>query len=283
MTHPFSAKPDANIRSHCALFIISFLSQEASGDARPNPDDNPRTGKSENIGGKPGKGLILRPDMQLAVASRSALPRYQSGNIRYVVSLPDPGTEQEPLPLPKNANKLLQLRFHDVDDIEMLAPRFRKCRPPQKEDIEEIIRFFNEINREEAGGQDQFAILVHCESGLSRSAASAIIGLTCLGYDARTAFDIVCEANPHSLPNRRMLRLADAIFKNTQLCQIAEDHRAALFNYAGYEDPVKKIERDYRSSFRFKIDQLIKKTAGVLSRLRGSSGTAVRKLPSQAR
>ena len=31
--------------------------------------------------------------MQLAVSSRSALPRYQSGDIRYVVSLPDPGTE----------------------------------------------------------------------------------------------------------------------------------------------------------------------------------------------
>lgn len=218
--------------------------------------------------------------MQLAVSSRSALPRYQSGDIRYVVSLPDPGTEDEPLPLPRNANKLLQLRFHDVDDIEMLSPQFRKCRAPQKEHVEEIIRFFNEINKAEAGGQDQFAILVHCESGLSRSAASAIIGLTCLGYDAKTAFDIVCEANPHSLPNRRMLRIADSIFKNTHLYQIAEDHRAALFNYAGYEDPVKKIERDYRSSFRFKVDRMIKKTARLLSRLRGSSGTAVRKLPS---
>ena len=220
--------------------------------------------------------------MQLAVSSRSSLPGYQSGNIRYVVSMPDPGTEGEPLPLPPNASKTLQLWFHDVDDIEMLAPEFRRCRAPQKEHVEEIIRFFNEINREEAGGEDQFAILVHCESGLSRSAATAIIGLTCLGYDAKTAFDIVCEANPHSLPNRRMLRIADAIFGNTHLYQIAEDHRAALFNYAGYEDPVKQIERDYRSSFRFKIDQMLKKAAGLLSRLRGSSGVAVRKLPSHA-
>jgi len=220
--------------------------------------------------------------MQLAVSSRSSLPSFQSGNIRYVVSLPDPGTENEPLPLPRSANKLLQLRFHDVDDIEMLAPQFRKCRAPQKEDIEQIIRFFNEISQAEGEGEDQFAILVHCESGLSRSAASAIIGLICLGYDAKTAFDIVCEANPYSLPNRRMLRLADSIFKNTSLYQLAEDHRAALFNYAGYEDPVKKIERDYRLSFRFKIDQMIKKTAKLLSRFRGTSGMAVRKLPTHA-
>ena len=220
--------------------------------------------------------------MQLAVSSRSSLPSFQSDNIRYVVSLPDPGTENEPLPLPQNPNKLLQLRFHDVDDIEMLAPQFRKCRAPQKEDIEQIIRFFNEINQAEEGSEHQFAILVHCESGLSRSAASAIIGLTCLGYDAKTAFDIVCEANPHSVPNRRMLRLADAIFKNTRLCQLAEDHRAALFDYAGYEDPVKQIERDYRSSFRFKIDQMLQRAAKLLSRLRGSQGMAVRKLPSHA-
>ena len=225
---------------------------------------------------------MISSDMQLAVSSRSALPRYQSGDIRYVVSLPDPGTEKEPLPLPRNADRMLQLWFHDVDDIEMLAPQFRKCQAPQREHVEEIIRFFQEINRQEEGGEDQFAILVHCESGLSRSAASAIIGLACLGYDEKTAFDIVCEANPHSLPNRRMLRIADSIFKTTRLYQIAEEHRVALFNYAGYEDPVKKIERDYRSSFRFKIDQMIKRSARVLSRLRGSSGSAIRKLPSHA-
>jgi predicted protein tyrosine phosphatase len=220
--------------------------------------------------------------MQLAVSSRGALPQYQARDIQYVVSLPDPGTEDQVLPLPPKARKLLQLRFHDVDDIEMLAPQFRKCRVPEKKHIEEIIQFFKEISAEQEGGQDQFAILVHCESGLSRSAASAIIGLTCLGYDAKTAFDIVCEANPHSLPNRRMLRIADSIFQNTQLEKIAEDHREALFNYAGYEDPVKQLERDYRASFRFKIDQLLKKTAKFLSRLRGSSGTATRKLPSHA-
>jgi predicted protein tyrosine phosphatase len=237
---------------------------------------------SEKIGGERKKGLIIFCGMQLAVSSRSDLPRYQASDIRYVVSLPDPGTENEPLTLPAGARKLLQLKFHDVDDIEMLAPEFRKCRAPQKEHVERIIRFFNEINQEEAGGSDEFAILVHCESGLSRSAASAIIGLTCLGYDAKTAFDIVCEANPHSLPNRRMLRIADSLFENTHLYQIAEEHRAALFDFAGYEDPVKKIETDYQSSMRFKIDQWIKKTARFFSRLRGSSGTAVRKLPSPA-
>jgi predicted protein tyrosine phosphatase len=221
--------------------------------------------------------------MQLAVSSRSSLPRFQSSDIRYVVSLPDPGTESEPLVLPKHSQKVLQMRFHDVDDIEMHAPQFRKCRAPDEEHIRKIMQFFHEISQAESGGSDQFAILVHCESGLSRSAASAIIGLTCLGYDAQTAFHIVCEANPHSLPNRRMLRIADEIFQNTNLEQIAQEHREALFHYAGYEDPVKKLDRDYRRSLRFKWDQMIKKTAKMLSRLRGSSGSAERQLPARAR
>jgi predicted protein tyrosine phosphatase len=208
--------------------------------------------------------------MQLAVSSRSSLPRFQSGDIRYVVSLPDPGTEDEPLALPPSAKKILQLRFHDVDDIEMLAPQFRKCRAPQTGHIMEIIRFFDGIASDEAGGDDRFAILCHCESGLSRSAASAIIGLTRLGYDGHTAFQIVCNANPQSLPNRRMLRLADAIFQNTELRRIAEEHRAALFDYAGYEDPVKKLERDYRKSLRCKWDLLAQKASRLLGRLRGN-------------
>lgn len=212
--------------------------------------------------------------MQLAVSSRSSLPRFQSGDIRYVVSLPDPGTEDEPLALPPSARKILQLRFHDVDDIEMLAPQFRKCRAPQPEHIMDIIRFFDAIASDEAGGDDQFAILCHCESGLSRSAASAIIGLSRLGYDAPTAFDIVCHANPQSLPNRRMLRIADAIFQNTNLQRIAEDHRAALFDYAGYEDPVKKLERDYKKSIRCKWDRIAHKAFSLLARLRGSPPAA---------
>ena len=140
----------------------------------------------------------------------------------------------------------------------MLAPPYRKCRAPQTEHIMEIIRFFTEIQKTESGGDDQFAILVHCESGLSRSPATAIIGLLCLGYDGPTAFEIVCNAEPRSLPNRRMLRLADAIFKNTNLQQIAEGRRVALFEYAGYEDPVVKLDREYKKSFLYQWDRVVR-------------------------
>ena len=207
--------------------------------------------------------------MQLAVSSRSALQSFCACEFSYVVSLPDPGTENDPLPLPPSAKKVLQLRFHDVDDIEMFAPQYRKCRAPQPEHIMKIIQFFNEIAAEESGNGDQFAILVHCEAGLSRSSASSIIGLTCLGYDAETAFEVVCNANPRSVPNRRMLRLADAIFQNTNLCAIAEVRRTALFEYAGYEDPVKQLERDYKKSLRFRWDQMVQRASDLASRLRG--------------
>ena len=204
--------------------------------------------------------------MQLAVSSRSALEKFRSCDFTYVVSLPDPGTENVPLPLPPSAKKVLQLRFHDVDDIEMHAPQYRKCRAPQLGHIEEIIRFFNVIQQEETKGGDQFAILVHCEAGLSRSSASSIIGLTCLGYDADTAFEIVCNANPRSVPNRRMLRLADTIFQTTNLCEIAQVRRTALFEYAGYEDPVIQLDRDYKRSIRYQWDRWLVRLSKLSSR-----------------
>ncbi|MEX1118569.1 MAG: hypothetical protein WEB60_07215 [Terrimicrobiaceae bacterium] len=188
--------------------------------------------------------------MQIAVSSLSSLPSYRSVAIPYVVSLPDPDTKVTPDMLPHSCKKLLQLRFHDLDDIEILAPEYRKCLAPQPSHVETIIKFFEQIDSNEKEDVENCAILVHCEAGLSRSAASAIIGLRTLGYDDATAFNIITQANPLSLPNRRMLRFADSIFGDTSLQQIAEEHRVKQFNLAGYEDPVKEIERNHGRSLR---------------------------------
>ncbi len=188
--------------------------------------------------------------MQIAVSSLSSLPSYRSVAIPYVVSLPDPDTKITPDMLPQSCKKLLQLRFHDLDDIEILAPEYRKCLAPQPSHVETIIKFFEQIDSSENGDIENCAILVHCEAGLSRSAASAIIGLRTLGYDDTTSFDIITQANPLSLPNRRMLRFADSIFGDTSLEEIAEKHRIKQFSLAGYEDPVKEIERNHGRSLR---------------------------------
>lgn len=202
--------------------------------------------------------------MQIAVSSLSALPKYRSLNIPYVVSLPDPETKVTAEMLPMTCRKLLQLSFHDLDDIEMLSPDYKKCIPPQKNHVETIVKFFEDINTHHPDG-DVGGILVHCEAGLSRSAASAIIGLTTLGYDDETAFKIITESNPLSLPNRRMLRLADSIFGTTKLLERAEKHRIRQFELAGYEDPVKEIERNHARTLRAKIRRFFDRSAPTLA------------------
>lgn len=199
--------------------------------------------------------------MQIAVASLSSLPTYRVMDIPYVVSLPDPGTQVSAEMLPTSCRKLLQLSFHDLDDIEMLAPEYRKCTPPQLTHVETIARFFDQIG----GNGDSGSILVHCEAGLSRSAASAIIGLTAMGYDDETAFRVITEANPLSLPNRRMLRMADSFFGHTSLRDMAEAHRIHQFELAGYEDPVKAIERNHGKSLRARISRLIEASTELLT------------------
>ncbi len=199
--------------------------------------------------------------MQIAVSSLSDLPKYRTLDIPYVVSLPDPETTVTPEMLPENCRKLLQLTFHDLDDIEMLAPEYRKCAPPKRTHVEKIIRFFEQISSPGNGNIDDSAILVHCEAGLSRSAASAIIGLVTVGYDDETAFGVITQANPLTLPNRRMLRFADAVFGNTTLLERAEAHRVSQFQLAGYEDPVQAIARNHGHSLRARITRFIENSA----------------------
>ena len=56
-------------------------------------------------------------------------------------------------------------------------------------------------------------ILIHCEAGISRSTATALIMYACwLGPGReREAMERVRKQRPTAVPNRRMVRLADAL------------------------------------------------------------------------
>lgn len=215
-----------------------------------------------------------RDIMQLAVSSRAALPNYASAGIKYVVSLTDPGSEGEPLAIPESSVKTLQLRFHDLDDIEIKAKKYRRYKGPYDDHVKEIIQFFREIEQSEDPNDPNCSILVHCEAGISRSAAAAIIGLTVLGYSHEQAFGFIMEANPHSLPNRRMLRIADT-FLNTRLCEVGEAHRKSQFALAGYEDPVEELDRENQTTVRARVDRILHESTSILHEF----GVRFRKLP----
>lgn len=82
-------------------------------------------------------------------------------------------------------------------------------------------------------------ILVHCQAGVSRSSAMALILATArhlgAGESAKKAVDIgvsqVCAATPHARPNMRMIELgAEALgLKDTNFADLAWDlHRSGL-------------------------------------------------------
>lgn len=56
-------------------------------------------------------------------------------------------------------------------------------------------------------------VLIHCEAGVSRSPAAALILYTCLlgPGSERTSMDLVLRQRPFAMPNRRMVELADRL------------------------------------------------------------------------
>ena len=131
--------------------------------------------------------------------------RYEAGDIlcspercaevMYLVSI---GDVQDALPLGyDNVNRKLRLLVADV--ITELGAT--------EQDIQQIIALAHDL-RSVSG-----RVLIHCEAGVSRSSAAALIMYACwLGpgqeYEAMTR---VLAQRPIAFPNRRMVELADKL------------------------------------------------------------------------
>ena len=123
----------------------------------------------------------------------------QSANIDCLISIGGPA---DPYPAGYDrVAKRLRLVFSDIDcEVDDdIAP----CR----EDVEKIVAFANVVRR------SQGTTLVHCEAGISRSTAAALIVLATIARRGREA-DAVAELLrilPHAIPNDLMVRLADEV------------------------------------------------------------------------
>jgi predicted protein tyrosine phosphatase len=142
------------------------------------------------------------PGDSIAVAGRTRAgkilcsPRLRA-NFAYLVSIGGP-EEREPAGFRYVAHRL-RLVFEDALEEEDGGPS-----PP---DIEKLIRFARSIDF--AKGK----VLVHCQAGISRSAAAAIIILVTKlepGHE-HEAVDWVRRNHPKGRPNQRMMELADHI------------------------------------------------------------------------
>ena len=117
----------------------------------------------------------------------------------HLVSLVNP-EEMPPTPGGITAERHLRVGVHDICDP------LEGCIQPAIEHLEEVIGF---LRRWEP---DEGPVLIHCYAGVSRSMATALIGLLVKapGREAEAAAALRAAA-PHAQPNRRIVALADEI------------------------------------------------------------------------
>ena len=99
------------------------------------------------------------------------------------------------------ANVTRKLRLHVADvETELGAT---------EEDVRQIIELAESLRA------DTGKVLIHCEAGVSRSSAAALIMYTCwLGRGReREAMERVLAQRPVAVPNRRMVELADKLLE----------------------------------------------------------------------
>src|SRR5687767_2365364 len=115
--------------------------------------------------------------------------------ITYLVSI---GDGDDPLPQGYEiAERKLRLRIADVVTEEGATV----------EDVRQIVQLAEQL-RSESG-----TLLIHCEAGISRSTATALIIYACwLGKGREDeAMERVIAQRPFAIPNRRMVALADTL------------------------------------------------------------------------
>jgi predicted protein tyrosine phosphatase len=115
--------------------------------------------------------------------------------ITYLISI---GDGDDPLPQGyENAERKLRLRIADVVTEEGATV----------EDIQRIVQLAEQL-RSERG-----TLLIHCEAGVSRSTATALIIYACwLGQGREAeAMERVIAQRPFAVPNRRMVALGDTL------------------------------------------------------------------------
>jgi predicted protein tyrosine phosphatase len=142
---------------------------------------------------------------KLVVCSRIAATQHLCGEpgaapIQSLVSIGDPGTD---LPVGhERARQILRLEFYDTGWSDTpFAPSARH--------VQSVVDFAPLAA--ELGG----TCIVHCEAGVSRSPATAIVLLAALlasGQEDR-AVQAVLQCAPHALPNGLVIRRGDEILR----------------------------------------------------------------------
>ena len=129
-----------------------------------------------------------------------------------VISIGNPRSTA-PVSVRGTRKPVLRLMFNDIDDRVLQVSNVKGFKVPSKNDVMSIIQFGQRIIKkaESKGG----IILCHCDCGMSRSTACAVILRSI--YHGKDKEGIVIKQvemeNPSAMPNLRMIRIADKIME----------------------------------------------------------------------
>jgi predicted protein tyrosine phosphatase len=111
------------------------------------------------------------------------------------------GAPEDELPIGyHNISTKVRLLFGDTLDAET---------GPQEVDVQALLEIAQNLRSSKG------KVLIHCEAGISRSTAAALILYACWLGPGREdeAMDLVLTQRPIAIPNRRMVELADSLLK----------------------------------------------------------------------
>ena len=145
----------------------------------------------------------LMPDLAIEVASRLEAGDILSSPDRYaeVTWLISIGAPNDELPIGyHNISSKLRLLFGDTLDAES---------GPTEVDVRTLMELAQNLRSSKG------KVLIHCEAGVSRSPAAALIPYACWLGPGRegAAMRRVLTQRPLALPNRRMVELADHLLE----------------------------------------------------------------------
>jgi predicted protein tyrosine phosphatase len=160
---------------------------------------------------------MTQPEITIQVLSRleaaeTLCSPQRCAEITYLVSI---GDGDDPLPKGyENAARKVRWLIADVLTEEGAT----------EDDIRRIVDLAEQL-RSERG-----TLLIHCEAGISRSTATALIMYACwLGHGSEDeAMQRVIAQRPFSSPNRRMVALADKLLALDGRLLEARDKRSVL-------------------------------------------------------
>ena len=158
---------------------------------------------------------------RMTICGIEELPAHNARGVTHVLSLlaPDwPALAAFDLYPP---HRRLELRFHDVIDPQP------ECVAPSLEDVEHLLAFGRDVAAPPSGH-----LLVHCQAGVSRSTAAAILIVVQarLHRPAAEAVRAVAVYRPKAWPNLRIIEFGDRLLgRNGELVEaVAAHYRAKL-------------------------------------------------------